>query len=57
MSVEEAFYILITIFVAEYSGMQNISEYSVMTNIDNIFIIGCSPICNVEDIRAWVVFS
>lgn len=54
MSVERLFYILITIFVAEYGRVSDkASEYSVMTNIDNIFDI--NSICNAEDIRVWVV--
>lgn len=54
MSVERLFYILITIFVAEYGRVsENVSEYSVMTNIDAVLDI--NSICNLEDIRAWVV--
>lgn len=54
MSAERLFYILITIFVAEYGRVSDkASEYSVMTNIDNIFDI--NSICNAEDIRVWVV--
>lgn len=54
ISVERLFYILITIFVAEYGRVSDkASEYSVMTNIDTIFDI--NSICDLEDIRAWVV--
>ena len=54
MSVERLFYILITIFVAEYGrGSEKVSEYSVMTNIDAVLDI--NSICDLEDIRAWVV--
>ena len=54
MSVERLFYILITIFVAEYGRVsEKVSEYSVMTNIDAVLDI--NSICDLEDIRAWVV--
>ena len=54
MSVERLFYILITIFVAEYGrASEKVSEYSVMTNIDAVLDI--NSICDLEDIRAWVV--
>lgn len=54
MSVERLFYILITIFVAEYGRVsEKVSEYSVMTNIDAMLDI--NSICDLEDIRAWVV--
>lgn len=54
MSVERLFYILITIFVAEYGRVsEKVSEYSVMTNIDAVLDI--NSICDPEDIRAWVV--
>lgn len=54
MSVERLFYILITIFVAEYGRVsEKVSEYSVMTNIDAVLYI--NSICDLEDIRAWVV--
>ena len=54
MSVERLFYILITIFVAEYGRVSDkASEYSVMTNIDAVLDI--NSICDLEDIRAWVV--
>lgn len=54
MSVERLFYILITIFVAEYGRVsEKVSEYSVMTNIDAVLDI--NSICDLEDIRVWVV--
>lgn len=54
MSVERLFYILITIFVAEYGRVsEKVSEYSVMTSIDAVLDI--NSICDLEDIRAWVV--
>ena len=54
MSIERLFYILITIFVAEYGRVsEKVSEYSVMTNIDAVLDI--NSICDLEDIRAWVV--
>ena len=54
MSAERLFYILITIFVAEYGRVsEKVSEYSVMTNIDAVLDI--NSIFDLEDIRAWVV--
>ena len=54
MSVERLFYILITIFVAEYGRVsEKVSEYSVTTSIDAVLDI--NSICDLEDIRAWVV--